>query len=431
MSASVSSPAGEASRHFISDGSRRMGFIEFIALMAWLMALPALTIDIMLPALPNIAAEFSLAVANDRQLMITIYMLGFALGQLFYGPVSDRYGRKPMLYLGLFLYLLATLAVVFAGDYFWVLVARCAQGLAAAAPRILGIAIVRDAAAGRGMSRIMSFIMMVFIVVPIFAPLMGSALMQWWDWRYIFWFMMLSATVALLWTAIRLPETRFLQHAQNPNAGTDTQVVPFGQALKTVFTTPQTVGYSLAIGFVFGCVLAYVGSAQQIFGELYELGDQFVLAFGAVASVMALSSITNIRLVQRLGMRRISHVALLTFTVLAVIYGLCGFPAKPPIAWFYAYLSVSFYALTLCMPNFNALAMEPMGKTAGLGSAVIGFYTTVAGALFGWGFGQAYDGSVRPLVLGFFLMGAGALISVLITERGRFAREPEQTLEQN
>lgn len=390
-----------------------MGFAEFITLMAWLMALPALTIDMMLPALPAIAEHFQLEADNQRQLMITIYMLGFAFGQLIFGPISDRYGRRPVLFAGLLCYLLATAVVLLAPNYFWILSARALQGFAAAAPRILAVAIVRDCSVGRAMSRIMSFIMMVFVIVPILAPLGGAGLLHLGSWHGIFWFMELNALVALVWVAWRLPETRRAEYRSSlhPRA--------LWQTLGLVMRERQTVGYGLGIGFVFGCVLTYVASSQQIFGETYGLGEGFALAFGGVGLIMASASITNIRLVRRIGMRRMSHTGLVGFALVGLIYLLAGFPAHPPFWVFYLFLVASFYPLCLTMPNFNALAMEPMGAHAGLGSALLGCYTTIAGAALGWLFGQAYDGTVRPLVLGFLLMGVAALLSTLWTERGR------------
>lgn len=401
------------------NGRSDMRFFEFIALMAWLMALPAMTIDMMLAALPEIAREFTLLADNDRQLMITIYMLGFAFGQLFFGPVSDRFGRRPILFLGLGLYLIATLVVIFAPDYSWVLTGRCLQGLAAASPRILALAIVRDCSVGRGMSRIISFIMVVFIAVPIFAPLFGAVLMQWWNWRLIFWFMTLSAMTSVCWVAWRLPETL----SEENRASLKPQYL--WHTFKQLLKNRQVVGYSVALGFVFGCMLTYVGSAQQVFGELYGLGDKFALAFGAVAFVMAISSITNIRLVQRMGMRKLSHFGLLGFIVISLLYYLLGFPPKPPLWVLYIYLCSSFYLMCLSWPNFNAMAMEPMGQYAGLGSALMSCYTTIVGAVLGWWFGQAFDHTLQPMVSGFIMMSVATLIVVLITERGRLGHDQD------
>ncbi|HEX2172174.1 MAG TPA: multidrug effflux MFS transporter [Dehalococcoidia bacterium] len=406
----------------IAQSGNPPGFAEFVGLIALMMALTALAIDIMLPALPDIVGSYGITAPNDRQLVVTAYLLGFAAGQPFHGPLSDRFGRKPVLTAGLVIFAAGTAMAIAAPSFAWMLAARALQGFGAAAPRVVAIAVVRDRFAGRDMARVMSFVMMVFIIVPVLAPAFGEAIVRVGTWPWIFGVLFLATVLALCWTALRLPETR-PEEDRNPLTGGD-----LAHALGQVVGTRKTLGYTIALGFLFGALMAYIGSAQQIFVDLYGLDDLFPLVFGAVASVVALASFTNSRLVGRLGMRRVSHLALIGFIGASLIAAAVGFPGEPPLAAFAGFLAVSFYCFGLIAPNFNALAMEPMGRIAGMASSFIGFYTTAAGAFIGWLVGQAFDGTIRPLTIGFAVVGVVTLISVLWTEEGQLmqTREAEE-----
>lgn len=397
-----------------------IGFAEFVALIALLMGLTALAIDIMLVALPDITRTYAIAEPNQRQLVVTSYLVGFAVGQPFYGPLSDRFGRKPMLTVGLLIFALGALGAALAPSFGWLLAARAVQGLGTAAPRVIAIAIVRDRFAGRGMAEVMSFVMMVFIIIPVIAPLVGEGIVMVGTWPWIFGFMFLVAALTLAWLVLRLPETR-------PK---EDRVALSGHALASAFrqvaTTRQAVGYTIALGFMFGSLMSYIGSAQQIFVDVYRLGSLFPFVFGGIAAVMALASLTNARLVGRIGMRRVSHVALIGYVAAAAVLASLGFPEHPPLWGLVLFLTVAFYCFGLVAPNFNALAMEPLGRVAGMASSFIGFYTTAAGAFFGWLTGQAFDGTVRPLTVGFAVFGILALAVVLKTEGGRLMQTSER-----
>ncbi|PWC36929.1 MFS transporter [Azospirillum sp. TSO22-1] len=399
--------------HDLPPRTRDVRFAEFVGLIALLMAMTALSIDIMLVALPDIAGAYGVLEPNDRQLIITGYMLGFAVGQPFHGPLSDRFGRKPVLAVGLVIFAAASLGAALAPGFGWMLAFRALQGFGAAAPRVVAIAIVRDRFVGRDMARVMSFVMMVFIIVPVIAPAIGEGILLVSAWRWIFGALFLVAAAALGWAALRLPETRPPEDRM-PLSG-----AALGHAFAKVVTTRWTLGYTVAMGFMFGGLLSYVGSAQQIFVDVYGLGELFPVAFGAIAGVMALASLTNTRLVGRLGMRRVSHVALLVQVAACAAMALLGFPEHPPLLVLGVFMAVVFYCFGLIAPNFNAMAMEPLGHVAGMGSSFIGFYTTAAGAFFGWVIGHAFDGTVRPLIIGFAALGVAALATVLVTERGR------------
>lgn len=389
---------------------------EFIALIATMMALTALSVDIMLPALPDIGAALGTGRPNDRQLIITFYLLGFSAGQFIFGPISDHFGRKKPLYVGLLMFAVGTVLAVAAWDAPAMFAARALQGFGAAAPRVIAVAIVRDRFAGRRMARVMSFVMMVFVFVPILAPALGQAVLQAAPWRSIFLVLLAASLVTLAWTALRLPET----HGER-------ECMPLTRdrlrhAIVTAVTTRQTGGYAIAFGCFFGILMSYIGSCEQIFNDIYGLGTQFPLVFGAVATVMIPASFLNTRLVEHHGMRRVSHYAMLGFLAVCGLMAAAGFPPKPPLIVFCLFAATTFFCFGLIAPNFNALCMEPMGEIAGTASSFVGFYTTGSGALFGWLVGQAFDGTVRPLVIGYMALAAAALAVVMVTERGEFAR---------
>ncbi len=393
-----------------------LSFVEFVGLMALMMALTALAVDVMLPALGQIGQSLRLESANDSQLIITFYLAGFAAGQLFFGPLSDRFGRKKPLYAGLVLFAAGSILAMLAGSATEMFAARALQGFGAAAPRVIAIAIVRDRFAGRQMARVMSFVMMVFIVIPILAPSVGQAVMQLAPWRWIFGVLLAASVVTLLWSWLRLAETH------SPDKRLPLTGSRLGAAVRAVVTTRQTAGYAIAFGFFFGILMSYVASAEQIFVDIYGLGDNFPLAFGAVASVMIAASLLNSQLVGRLGMRRVSHIALLGFVGVCGLMALAGYPEKPPLIAFCLFMAAAFFCFGLIGPNFNALAMEQVGQIAGTASSFVGFYTTGAGAIFGFLVGQSFDGTVRPLTVGFTLLALASLVTVLIVERGKLAR---------
>lgn len=378
-----------------------ISFVEFVAMTATLMALTALSIDIMLPALPMIGDALGVENHNDRQKIVIFYMAGFAAGQLFYGPLSDRFGRKPVLLFGLALFIAGSVWALIAQSFTALLGARLLQGLGAASPRVVAIAVVRDLYSGRQMARVMSLAMMVFIVIPVLAPTFGSLLMQLGDWHLMFYVLLAIGILVAIWTGLRLPETarQVLRHERG---------MTLRASFKAAILTPQTFGYGLCGGLMFGCLLAYVASAQQIYADVFKAESLFPVLFGAVASVMAVASFINSRLVERLGMRAVSHTALLcsvsTALVLALATGL-GFAS---LLVFSALVAGIFFFFGLIAPNFNALAMEPQGSNAGMASSVIGALGTATGALAGGLIGAAFDGTVMPL-------SAGILACTLLT----------------
>jgi MFS transporter, DHA1 family, multidrug resistance protein len=390
-----------------------LSFLEFVSLIALLMALTALSIDVMLPALPQIGNAMGVGDENDRQLVISFYFVGFAAGQFLFGPISDHWGRRKPLLIGLALYLAGTALAVSSASFTDLLAARMVQGFGAAAPRIIALAIVRDRFGGREMARVMSFVMMVFIVVPILAPEAGEIILEYSGWRFIFYLLLFVAAASFVWAFSRLPETR-----------RDEDRLPFTassiwRATKLIVTTRQTCGYVIGMGFLFGLLISYVISAQQVFVDVYGLGSRFPIVFGAIACFLVAASGLNALFVRRIGMRGVSHRALLAGLVVCAIMALAGFPEKPPLLAFCAFIAVVFFCFGVIMPNFSALSMEPMSHIAGTASSLAGFYSTVAGAIFATLIGRAFNGTVAPLCIGISLLFIATLLTVLITERFR------------
>lgn len=405
-------------------GQRRslgVSMFEFVALMAMLMALTALSVDIMLTVLDEIGADYGLENSNTEQFVVVAYVLSFALGHVVVGPLSDRIGRKPVIVGGLVVYAAGSALAVFADSFELFLAARVIQGLGAAGPRVVAIAVIRDCFVGRAMSEVMSFVMLVFIMLPIIAPALGAGIAAFGSWHPIFTFLLVFALAVALWAMLRLPET-------NPRTGPDVMpVVPFARAVAMTFGNRQTAGYMAALGFLFGSIIVYVSTARQLFEDVYGIVDWFPAAFASAAGAMVVSSLVNSRFVRRLGMRRMSHGALVCLIVTMAVANLLHL-ALPvlPLAVFLPAMSLAFLFIGLILPNFNALAMEPLGRIAGTGSALVGFTMTGMGALLGGAVGQSYDGTLGPLLVGFLASSIVVLAAVLVTEGGRLAEGAAQ-----
>ncbi|PZQ46874.1 MAG: MFS transporter [Rhodovulum sulfidophilum] len=390
------------------------GLPEFIALTACLMALTAFSVDIMLPALPQIRADYGLADVNAQQLVVSTYVGGFALGQLFVGPLSDRYGRRPVLFAGLGVYALAAFACLVADSFSTLLIARFVQGLANAAPRVMAIAITRDSFQGRRMAEVMSFVMMVFIIVPVIAPSLGGAFMLIGSWHLIFAFLCVFALAIMVWTALRMPETHRAETRVPMTAAW------LWGAIRETATNRQTLGYTLATGVLFGALMGYINSAQQVFQEVYGVGELFPILFGACAIALAIAAFVSGRFVMRMGSRRLGHAAVLGFAVFSTLhYALFLAIGTPPLPVFLVILSGCLFCFGLVMPNYNALAMEPMGRIAGTASSFVGAVTTGLAAVLGLVIGQHFDGTVGPLLAGFAIFGVCSVAITLVIERGR------------
>jgi DHA1 family bicyclomycin/chloramphenicol resistance-like MFS transporter len=405
---------------------------EFITLAALLTCLTALSIDIMLPVLPDLAAGLGVERDNHRQWVVTSYLIGLVLGQLVVGSLSDRAGRLPILFAGLILFTLGAAVASGAQSFSWLLAARFLQGIGGAAPRVVVVAVVRDLFEGRLMAKTMSLVMTTFILVPVIAPTIGQFLGAVGGWRAPIYVLAIVGVIAFAWSWIRLPETsphhRGRSRVPSPGARHVVRIdgapplsavpVAFTSALAAVARTPVSMAYIAANGFMFACLMSYILSSQQIFVDVYGLGPWFPIAFGSVAMAMAAAGLTNSQIVMRFGMRTVSHRALLAFSIVAAAIAALTWAnaGRPPLFLLWGGLVTLFFFFGLVVSNFNAIAMEPLGAVAGTASSIMGSYTTLAGAGFGTFVGQFFDQTALPLSLGFVIFSASALVIVIATE---------------
>ncbi|MGI9335868.1 MAG: multidrug effflux MFS transporter [Gammaproteobacteria bacterium] len=380
-----------------------------------MISLVALSIDAMLPALPDIGADLGVSDPNRNQLVVSALFVGLALGQMFYGPMSDSTGRKPAVYAGLALFVAGCLLSVFASSFEMMLAGRALQGFGAAGPRIVCVALVRDQYAGRPMARIMSFVMAVFILVPALAPAFGQGVLAVAGWRAIFVSLLAIALVSLIWFALSQPETLL---AERRGAFSMARIAA---GVRETCANREAFGYTVAAGFVFGAFVGYLNSAQQILQQQYALGVQFPLYFGVLALAIGGASVANARLVMRFGMRALSTRALIAVSGLSAGYLVVVWVSAghPPLWSFMSYLMLVFFGVGMLFGNLNALAMEPLGHIAGVGAAVVGSLSTAMSLPLGVLIGQAYDGTVGPLVLGFALLALAALGAMRWAGAGR------------
>lgn len=397
---------------------RQPSFKEFVVLLAMMLSVVAMSTDIMLPALGQIGHDLDVADANDTQLVITWLFAGFAAGQLIVGPLSDALGRRPVIMGGYAVFLLGCLLAIAADDLPTMLAGRVLQGLGAAAPRVVSISLVRDCHQGRAMARIMSIMMTVFILVPTLAPAIGQAITLLLGWRWVFVFLLLIAVSTAGWFFLRQPETLL------PGRRRRLSSTNLFMGTREALGFREVRGYTLCSGLIHGAFLAYLGSAPQIYKEVYGVGHLFPLYFALAVLGIGAGTIVNSRLVLKHGMRPLAFRALLGWTAAAALFlpllpliqGDVAFPA------FLAWLVATFFCVGMLFGNLNALAMEPLGHMAGLGAALVGSISTVIAVGLGWFIGHLFDGGAMFLVVGFLCLGLAAMAVMVWTERGRVGR---------
>lgn len=389
--------------------------VEFVVLLALTISLVALAIDSMLPALPDIARDLGAGDPNDRQMVITILFAGFGIAQILYGPVSDSVGRKPAIYAGFGIFILGSIVCLAASDFDTMLVGRFLQGFGAAGPRTVTVAMVRDRYEGRAMARIMSLITSVFILVPVLAPSIGQGIMLLSTWHAIFWMLLILGMLTAFWFALRLDETLDISRRRELSLG---RIL---RAIVEVFRNRISLGYMSGTGLVFGAFIGYLASSQQIFQEMYGVGKWFPVCFGVLAISFGAASLLNAKLVMRFGMRLLSSRAQWGHFICSIIFAgvAIAYDGHPPLPLFMAYMMATFFLVGILFGNFNALSMAPLGHIAGVGAAVIGAFTTFVSVGAGALIGQAYQGSIQPLVISFAILGALTLCVTNWAEKGR------------
>ena len=405
----------------LSPKPKLLGDRELTVMMASIMALNALAIDAMLPAFPRMAAGLGVTDANRIQYVIAAYLFGMGAGSLVHGPLSDRFGRRPILLGAIGGYILCALACSFATSFEMLIAMRVAQGLCGAALGVLVTSIIRDQFEGDAMARRMSTIFLVFMAVPIVAPLVGSAVLLFAGWRSIFDLFAIMAVLVLSWVALRLPETLA------PENATPIEPRALAAAWKQVITNRSANCYMLAGGTSQGALFGYLNSSQQIFDKTFSAPDFFPIGFAIIAFGIACANFTNSRIVERFGARRVSQTALFAFITLAIAQALAAHFAPESLPLFLSLITLNMAMIGFVGSNCSSIAMQPFGAIAGSASSFQNFVRTIWAALIGALIGQQFNGAVTPVALGFLICGLAALSLILFGERGRLFTRPGTT----
>lgn len=402
------------------EGKSNIKEFEFIALMAFLMSNVAFAIDAILPALPNIGLALEVTDSNQLQLVVTMIFLGLGLGELVFGTLSDSFGRKPIVYVGVTLFILASILTVFAPSLEIFLLGRILQGIGLSAARSVSIAVIRDTYDGDRMARIMSFIMTVFMLVPMVGPLLGQLILEHYNWQSIFYFQLGFISLTLIWFSVRQRETL-----------TEDKRIPmskylFSNGLKEFFKHKQSVTYTIVSGIIQGSFIVYLGSAQQIFDKQYGMIEAFPLIFGGLAFSFGIATLLNGFLVMKYGMLKLVSWSLSLYVISSLSYiVLFGTVVNPSVVMLIGFLFVQFLALGFIFGNLSALTMQPIGHIAGIGAAIYSFTSILIAVSIAILIGSFIEKTAVPLFIGFLIAG---MISIGLI---RFVRKEEVVINLN
>lgn len=389
-----------------------LGLVEFVVLMASLTSMVALSIDAMLPALTQIGDALGSKGPHESHLIVSVFFIGMALGQLYYGPVSDAKGRRWAILSGIAIFMLGTVICMLAESMTVMLIGRIVQAFGVSGPRIASIALIRDQYAGEAMARVMSFIMMVFILVPMIAPAFGQLILNIGSWQLIFSSFLIISLALGVWFYIRQPETL------PKESRAKFSWAALWKSSRYVLTHREVMAYTLSMGFIFGAFLAYLSASQTVFQEIYKTAELFPLYFAVLAFSIGFASFVNGALVMRIGMHRLSYYALIGMVICSIV--LLGIAFKyggiPPLWMFVAILFVTFFFIGILFGNLNAMAMVPLGDMAGVGAAIIGSLSSLFSvpiAIFVSGFIQD---TITPIAIGFTVFGILAMTIVAVVK---------------
>ena len=390
----------------------RLSQFEFVTLMAFLMSIVALAIDAILPALIQIGSDIGVKNSTDNQLLIIMIFLGLGVGQLFFGPISDSLGRKPVVFMGLGVFIIASLICINATDLNTMIFGRILQGIGLSAPRTVSIAIVRDLYSGDYMARIMSFISVVFILVPIIAPALGKFILDHYNWQAIFYIQLLFSILVSIWFWIRQPET--LLESQRKKLSSHI----FVDGFKELIRYKRTIGFTIISGFITGSFMVYLSTAQQIFQLQYDLTEEFPFIFAGLAISVGAATFLNGTFVLKYGMEKLVTIALLAFFTISILYVVIFYNnSNPNIYTLLTFFGLQFFAIGFLFGNLRALAMEPVGHIAGIASAITGFISTMMAVPISSFIGKSVSTTALPLFIGFSICGFLSILILIYLKR--------------
>lgn len=385
---------------------KKLAQFEFVTLMASLMSIVALAIDALLPALDIIGITIGTRQVADNQLLITMIFLGLGIGPLIFGPISDSIGRKPVVYMGLLLFIIASFICVFARSIEMMVLGRILQGIGLSAPRTIAIAMIRDIYSGDYMARIMSFITVVFLLVPIIAPALGKFVLDHYDWQAIFYVQVLFSILISFWFWKRQAETLEISNRIKFTSSI------FVDGLKELIRYKTTIGYTFISGFIVGSFMVYLSTSQQIFEQQYQLKEEFPYIFGLLAISIGSAIFLNGTLVLKYGMEKLVTTSLLAFFAISLLYIVLFYnSSNPSIGVLLLFFGMQFFAIGFLFGNLRALAMQPIGHIAGIGAAITGFISTIMAVPISTYIGRFVLGTTLPLFIGFLVC---ALLSIII-----------------
>ncbi|MFD1163126.1 multidrug effflux MFS transporter [Hwangdonia seohaensis] len=385
---------------------------EFVALMASLMSIVALSIDALLPALPEIGYDLGVTNPADKQLLITMIFLGLGFGQLLFGPLSDSFGRKPIVYIGFLVFIVASIICVTTKSFEVMILGRILQGFGLSSPRSLSMSMIRDSFSGNYMAKILSIVVMFFILVPVVAPTLGQLLLYLFNWKSIFHFNLIFGVLIMLWFWLRQPETLPKSKRIKFNSRL------FIDGVKEFFKYKEAVAFTMVSGFITGSFLVYLSTSQQIFQEQYNLAEMFPYIFASLAISVGLATFLNSRFVVKYGMLKIAFVSCIAYALISVLYVvLFSSGENPSITVLLSFFALQFFAVGFLFGNLRALAMQPLGHIAGIGAALNGFVSTVMAVPIANYIGGFVTTSVLPLFIGFSIFGVLSLLVFIIVKR--------------
>lgn len=386
----------------------RTSQFEFVALMASLMSVVALAIDALLPALDIIGISIGTVKIVDNQLLITMIFLGLGFGPLVFGPLSDSLGRKPVVYMGFALFILASFICVNSTSLEMMVAGRILQGIGLSAPRTMSIAIIRDMYSGDYMARIMSFVTVVFILVPVIAPALGKFVLDYYNWHGIFYIQVLISILVSWWFWKRQPETLSIQNKKSFSKK------GFIGEFKELIKYKRTMGFTIIAGFITGSFMVYLSSSQQIFQDQYNLKEEFPFIFAGLAISIGSAVLLNGIFVIKYGMEKLITTALISFFVVSATYiALFYNTPNPDVRILLLFFALQFFSIGFLFGNLRAMAMEPVGHIAGIAAAITGFISTIMAVPISIYIGRFISETALPLFVGFSICAALSIALLL------------------